>query len=179
MKHYRMLIFCVIFICVLGGCATNPIVNVNGMPAPSNINIGGQGTPFQYFVAVTRHFDVREGSEKRRTFEYISYEEPIKIKEGTDAIVVTMRILNPNKVPYSLWDVVEQKYEGEEYPYTTAHQTYKGSLSIQEIARTLPLDKEKSGSFKTEIRDASGNVVITMGPVAYIRVEGGGVAKDK
>lgn len=176
MKKLIFMMLCVLF---LFGCATNGmIVNVNGEPAPTNIMSGGVG-PIKYLVVVTRHYDVMEGKEKRETFEYLPVDELIKLKEDTKALVVAIRILNPQKKVYTMWETNQTKYNEDPYPFTLIHQTYSGSLSFQEINRQLPLGKEISGAFKLDLKDTLDQVIATIGPVMYTKEKGGDGRMDR
>lgn len=160
------------------GCATTgPQIHVNGLPAPDHIVYGGDGTPINYVLALTRHFEESEGQETVSKFEYVPVHEPLIVKNNTKKLVLTMRLMNRYKVGYTAWDILEILYEGDKYPYVIMNQTYDGSLSIQELAKSLPIDNIAAASFRTEIRDTSGNSMLVIGPVEYRKSKGGGYSQ--
>lgn len=156
------------------GCATTgPQIHVNGLPAPDHIVYGGEGTPINYILTLTRHFNEKEGSEEVSRLEYVPMYEPLVLKDDTKSLVFTARLLNRNKVGYTMWDVVEVLYEDDKYPVKTIYQTYEGSLSVQEFAKSLPIKNVETATFSTEIKDTDGNTILTLGPVEYRKSKGG------
>ena len=161
MKYITILIL--ILVCCVG-CAGPQL----GDPAaPGTMMTGGMGD-IKYFVQLVRSYNIQEGKETRKGFEFLPPNgEPLKLKDNTQDLVAMVRIMNPTKQEYSLWETFYVTYENETYPYQITHQFYSGELSIYEISKVLPISNIKAANYWLEIKGRNGASMFEIGPIKY------------
>lgn len=154
----------VLMICV--GCA-GPQLNDSDMGAIGNMTSGGIGD-VKYFVRLMRTYKIPEGKEVRKGYEFLPiYGESTKLKDDTLDLSLSVRILNPKKQEYSLWETVHLAYADETYPYQITHQFYSGELSVNEFVKVLPLNRIESATYWLAIKGRNGESMFEIGPVKY------------
>lgn len=155
------------------GCAGPQLV---GEGIPTNIMYGGQGE-IKYAVIIVRHYDVQEGKESRPAFEYLPTYDPIKLKDNTKELLLTVRVLNTKRLEYSLFENLHILYTNEKYPMQIRRQFYGGELSSNEFSFKMPIKDIRHVAYSIEVRDAKGNQMYEIGPFNYAWAEGGVVAR--
>jgi hypothetical protein len=171
MKNLFFLIVILLWACV--GCA-GPQLNGEGMP--NNIMYGGQGE-IKYAVIIVRQYDVIEGKESRPAFEYLPIYEPIKLKDNTKELMLTVRILNTKRLEYSLFENLNILYTNEKYPMQIRRQFYDGELSSNEFSFKMPIKDVKHVAYSIEVRNQKGEQLYEIGPFNYAWAGGGVVAR--
>lgn len=171
MKNLFFLIVILLWACV--GCA-GPQLTDGSMP--NNIMYGGQGE-IGYAVVMIRQYDVMEGKESRPTFEYLPTYEPIKLKDNTKELMLTVRVLNAQKLEYSLFENLHILYTNEKYPVEIRRQFYNGELSSNEFSFKMPIKDIRHVAYSIEVRNVKGEQIYEIGPFNYAWAGGGAVAK--
>ena len=146
------------------GCAGPQLMDA---PAVGTMSTGGMGD-IKYFVQLMRSYDIKEGKETRKGFEFLpAFGEENKLKDGTRELILNLRVLNSTKQEFSVWETFLVAYEDETYPYQITHQFYSGELSIYEFSKILPISKIRSATYWLEIKGRKGETMFEIGPVKY------------
>jgi len=157
-----------ILLLVCAGCA-NTKLYVNGAPAAENVSmISNPETGIQAIYTVTIHTPRKEGKEMVDQYHHIPFNCSIHLSKDTTAILVTLRLVNENKVSYSLWEKYDLTYVDGEKPYHVEHELYSGSLSLNNFQLRCPI-KVDSGSYSLEVRTRKGKPMFNIGKIAYDR----------
>ncbi len=157
---------------VIAGCAA-PKIYVNGAPASSHLNIlKNPETEMIAFFQATRHYEKKEGQEVAIWPEHVPIiGNKIKLKRDTRSLSLTVRIVNPKKKQYSLWEVYHIIYQDETYPYQVEHMLYSGSLSRKDFIVRCPTENAKSGAYRLEVRNRNGEPMFVIGNMIFEREE--------
>jgi hypothetical protein len=173
----RRYLVALVLLSLLAGCAGAPKIAVNGGPPMNHLTIAysTETKVVGYFVAI-RNYEQKEGKEVLKLTEYLPLAEEVEIDKETTGLSVALRLTNNKKVDYSVWEVYSVLRENETYPYQVEHQLYSGSLSLNEISRSCPIGKVKSGTYRLEVRNGNGEPMFALGNLKYHRRSGGGSA---
>jgi hypothetical protein len=159
---------CIVFMLAVmcTGCASTRLY-VNGAPAAENVSmISNPETGIQAIYTVTIHTPRKEGKEMVDQYHHIPFNCSIHLSKDTTAILVTLRLVNENKVSYSLWEKYDLTYIEEGRPYKVEHELYSGSLSTNEFQLRCPIKVEK-GDYSLEIRTKEGKLLFNLGKLSY------------
>ncbi|MFP4539531.1 MAG: hypothetical protein ACLFNN_01180 [Candidatus Paceibacterota bacterium] len=144
----RILPFVAILLLFLAtGCATTPqVVLQDGTPAPSSIymerNLQTKMTAEAYVARITLE-ENDDGEKESKTEDYL----PLgtgklqKLPKDTYAVGGQVRILNPEKVPYTLFVIYGIDYEKEKWPYRVSRVLYMGNSERETIEVNRQLEE--------------------------------------
>lgn len=160
MKYITVLVLALLCL----GCAGPQLMDPE---ARETMTTGGMGD-IKYFVQLYRVYDIVEGKETRRGVEFLpTYGESTQLKSGTKELAIVLRVLNPKKQEFSLWETFYVAYENETYPYQITHQLYGGELSVYEFSKPLPLSNVRAGTYWLAIKGRNGESMFEVGPIKY------------
>ncbi|MFP4022287.1 MAG: hypothetical protein ACLFTS_00365 [Candidatus Paceibacterota bacterium] len=138
----------VILVFFLAGCATTPqVVLQDGTPAPDLIymerNLQTKMTAEAYIARIVLK-ENDDGDEKEpRTEEYLPLgtRKIQKLPKDTHAVGGQVRILNPEKVSYTLFVIYVIDHEKEKWPYRVSRVLYMGDSERQTIGVKRQLEE--------------------------------------
>jgi len=153
------ILFYLLVLTFLTGCATAPVLQVEGRPVPDHVlqaNLLQSKIDVQ--VAFIRYYKTPEGDEYLDTHEYLQFgkqDRPAKVTpKHSRKLEVFAKVYNPRKVEYQLW--VERTYAcyiGQQRNSHSFKPIYVGNLSRKEFHISLPLDAGSEGTIQLLIRD--------------------------
>lgn len=160
----------VVMVCLFAGCAA-PAVNINGAPAASHMNIlQNPESGITAYLQAIRTFEKKEGKEVAVIKETVpAIGELVVLDKDTRSLSVFVRVSNPKKSEYSLWEVHDLTYHNKDYPYHIEHKLYSGSLSFKEVLIECPSENVSSGAVRVEIRDKDGDPMFMVGSIVFER----------
>lgn len=165
LKTYILLLF---LIGIVTSCAVTPIIEIGGMPAPNFTGfLRSPGTGIEAHFSFIRFFPRTEGKEVVTWPEYLPLGENLILKRDTKEAHIMVRIHNPRKEEFSLWEEKEVTYIDNEFPYFVTHCFYKGGLSANFFKVALPIKNVVSARVKIIARDKRGNQIFYIGEAKY------------
>lgn len=150
---------------LLTGCATHPIVQIDGRNVPDNVirarTLTSDLTITYKFVKM---FDVKEGKESYESWEFLPLvsADILKLKD-VKKMIVDIDIFNPLKNEYTI--TKHLTIEGGE---EVSEKLYNGSLSRKNLTIELPLEESKLVSFYYDAYNKNGDLVFMSFKVQYI-----------
>ena len=163
---------------LLVGCATSPVIQVEGRPVPDHVlQASLLQSEIKVEVAFIRYYGQPEGDELLETHQYLRFGN----QQGPSIIAPThlrklevfAKVFNPRKVEYQLWiEKISHQPSSQSKQRRDAHlftHIYAGNLSRKEFHISLPLDAGGSGSIQLLIRDKD-EIFIYQSPKASYEV---------
>jgi len=167
MNTYRSFLLVILILCLGVGCAA-PMVIVDGAPAPTHIySFKNLQTGISIWYENVQQVEKREGSETLVDLIYLPDNVEISIDDKTISLSILVRILNPDKTEYSVWEVYSLQFPNDTYPYDVSHCIYNGSLSRQELSVPVPIKKAPKGTYVIEIHNKKNEPLFKIGNLRF------------
>lgn len=148
------------------GCASTKLY-VNGAPAVENVTMmTNPETGIQAIYTASVHVPHKEGNEVTDEYHHVPFNCGVKLPKDTTALLITLRLVNKDKVGYSLWEKYDLIYAEGEKPYHVEHELYSGSLSLNEFQLRCPI-KVVRGSYSLEVRNRENKFMFSLGKLSY------------
>jgi len=156
-------ILLVMFLTFIVGCAPRITILLDGVPVPDHSYVlSNPATDLKIEVVAARWYYIFETGEKVLWPQYLSLNKKHYINpEDTEFIEVLIKVSNPNKVWYSINEVVSKDRE------ITTTEMYKGRLRHKRFTTRYFSNDEGMYNITINLKDIDDFSIIQMGKVMY------------
>lgn len=159
----RNVICLAIMLLFLVGCAPRITILLDGAPIPNHSYIlSNPATDLKIEIVIARWYYIFEEGERVLWPQYLSLNKKHYINpENTEFIEVAVKVSNPNKVWYSIDEVVNKNRE------VITTELYKGRLRHKRFVIRHFSSEEGVYNITVNLKDKSDFPIVRMGEVIY------------